>query len=229
MNAAPGSHIVVLGDDETGIALRCDGWCIRDTCTIVTPSTVVVAYLARQPFSGTVVENVLLRQTGVINVDGCRVSADATYLMNPNVGKGRGYAETANHGIYHAGKGGVVAKPHTNGRWPSNVLLVHASECRREGVRRVKGSPTSKKFHAAYEGQSVTGFLGGWSHPGNQHSDADGKETVEQWACSEHCPSRLLDAMVGNSVDAAGVSRFYPQFPHLLDAMGWLVQLGCPP
>jgi hypothetical protein len=117
-----------------------------------------------------------------------------------------------------------VAKPHASGRWPSNVLLVHAFQCRREGVRRVKGSPTSKKFHAAYEGQSVTGFLRGWSHSGNQHSDAEGKETVEQWACSEQCPSRLLDTMAGNS-DAAGVSRFYPQFTCLLDAMNWLVRL----
>ena len=64
-------------------------------------------------------------------------------------------------------------------------------------MKKVKGSGTSKTFHEAYNGESNTKFLRGVSHPGNQHADSDGTETIENWNCHTDCPVKILDEQSG--------------------------------
>lgn len=92
------------------------------------------------------------------------------------------------------------------GRWPANVLLSHKVTCECQGTKRVKGSGTSTRFHDSYEGTSHTSFLRGHSHPGNQHSDPDGMEEMEHWACERDCAVADLDRQSGDH-DSGKVAR----------------------
>ena len=110
--------------------------------------------------------------------------------------------EASKHGGM-TGKG-FIATDHPGGRWPANLILQHRSGCKHVGTKRVTGSGTSKTFHEGYEGKSVTGFVRGHSHPGNQHADKDGKETVAAWKCVPECPVKELDTQSG--VQKSGVA-----------------------
>jgi len=147
--------------------------------------------IARKPVIGSVAQNTLEHNVGGINIDSCRIGGG-------EVLKGGG-GKLWSH--YRDGTEDQ-ASPKENqglGRWPSNLILSHQPNCEQLGEVRVRGSPTSKKFHAAYDGDSTTNFLRGVSHPGNQHSDKDGKETVEAWMCAEACPVCELDQQSGDS------------------------------
>lgn len=71
--------------------------------------------VARKPLDGTVAGNVLEHGTGALNIDACRVPAEA---MRPNTGNGglprRREDECRGHG--------TVTQPHSLGRWPANII-----------------------------------------------------------------------------------------------------------
>ena len=90
-----------------------------------------------------------------------------------------------------------VTEGNPKGRYPANLILQHSPDCVRIGEKKVKGSGTSRTFHAAYDGESTTKFLRGVSHPGNQHADENGNETIEEWDCSPSCPIRQMNESVG--------------------------------
>ena len=74
------------------------------------------ALLVRKPFRGSVAQNVLEHGVGGINVDGGRIGEfEETEFKQvvPNY----------KNNIYGKGLGGGEWNQHTNGRWPSNVLL----------------------------------------------------------------------------------------------------------
>ena len=147
-----------------------------------------VITVARKPLGGTVAQNVEKWGTGGLNIDGCRIGIEARY--NPAAGNQPG---GSSYNMSEYGMPSDAEGAWAEGRWPANVILEHLPECRCQGTKRVKGSPTSKTFHGAYEGESITGLLRGVSHPGNQHADADGMETIEAWACVEGCSVAHLD------------------------------------
>lgn len=68
--------------------------------------------VARKPLCGTVAENVLRHGTGAINVDGCRVGAEAVTVNTWNDG-----AKPFGGGAGHEYTGRTVV-----GRWPANVM-----------------------------------------------------------------------------------------------------------
>ena len=147
--------------------------------------------IARKPVVGSVAQNVLKWQTGGININDSRVGSGE--ILKGGGGKLWSHYRDSTEDR---------AQPKVNpglGRWPANVIFSHLSDCESMGELRVKGSPTSKKFHAAYDGDSTTGFLRGVSHPGNQHSDQDGMETVRNWKCEPGCPVNELDQQSGYS------------------------------
>lgn len=162
--------------------------------------------MARKPCaSSSTTANVVEHEAGALNIDACRVG---TFKSTTPSGFDRYNDKLAEQG-YRPGsyQKGTPPLPTSEGRWPSNVLLVHRDGCRCEGTRRVKGSATSKTFHDAYEGESTTGFLRGVSHPGNQHADADGLETVESWACEEGCPVAEIDLQSGVLTSGTGAVK----------------------
>lgn len=82
--------------------------------------------LARKPFTGTVVENVLEHGTGGINIDGCRIEGGEEYEATARVNDHKFAGNTA---YMSAGdeslKPGFV--PNNNGRWPANALFDDAA------------------------------------------------------------------------------------------------------
>jgi hypothetical protein len=98
-----------------------------------------------------------------------------------------------------------AGKSHAAGRWPANVLLQHHESCVCRGTKRVRGS---HRVCARGEGNvakplpkvnHVYGQFGG--HAPHDFTDADGMETVEDWACHPECPVRLLDEQAGERGD----------------------------
>jgi DNA modification methylase len=80
--------------------------------------------VARKPLIGTVAENVLRHGTGALNIDGCRITHGGDIANADGGGQGAGYeAHNKPSRIYGKGLGGIVAEPHTAGRWPANVIL----------------------------------------------------------------------------------------------------------
>lgn len=72
--------------------------------------------VARKPLAGTVAENVLRHGTGAINVDGCRVGADAGWSY-PNGRGGSGWhgRKSLEHNLDEPMRA-------TSGRWPANLI-----------------------------------------------------------------------------------------------------------
>lgn len=161
-----------------------------------------VVHILRKPLIGSVAENILKHGCGALDIDRTRIG------FTGDADKWAAGSGGLIYGAYMDGSGQVykgeqykptqnTSQPHNGGRWPANLVLQHLPGCHQEGMRRVKGSPTSRTFHEAYDGEGVTRFLRGHSHPGNQHADADGMETVAAWECEPGCPVADLDDQSG--------------------------------
>jgi site-specific DNA-methyltransferase (adenine-specific) len=138
--------------------------------------------LARKPFKGTVVKNVLEHGTGAINVDGCRIGTtkDVPASISKHTARDEGVYEVNRDGSWAGEPGGAGSGHDPNtGRWPANVVLSHTEDCMLVGER--KDSP-----------EDYGQYAGGYA-------DADGKETVEAWDCSPDCPVRMLNEQSGES------------------------------
>lgn len=202
-----GGHAVILTKDErAAIDGRLSGFELRDTLLVLAPGpSVRFGFVLRKPFLGTIADQALATGTA-LNIDECRVTttdklgggAENRCTFENVQGWDRPWMHNAEAQAAYAQRArDAVAKAERLGRWPTNLLVVHEARCRRDGIKRVKGSATSKTFHEAYEGASPTGFIRGWSHPGNQHGDEDGLETVANWVCEEGCPAKLIDGQSG--------------------------------
>lgn len=71
--------------------------------------------MARKPLVGTVASNVLMHGTGAININACRIAAEP---MPRNTGAG---GLPRRHADEKRGAG-IVSQPHTDGRWPANLI-----------------------------------------------------------------------------------------------------------
>ena len=97
--------------------------------------------VARKPLIGTVAANVLAHGTGALNIDGCRIEHGGNIANADGGGQGAGYeAHNKPARIYGKGLGGIVAEPHTSGRWPANVVL---DESQAEALDEQSGTLTS--------------------------------------------------------------------------------------
>ncbi|MCG3132750.1 MAG: hypothetical protein FLDDKLPJ_03616 [Phycisphaerae bacterium] len=174
--------------------------------------------VAMKPPEGSFVENAARYGAAGLNIDASRIRGppgDGCWgSSNATTPRGSAFNRSPNGGDYRT-------QAHARGRWPANLLLSHHPGCRHLGAARVKGSATSKAFHATYAGMSVTGFLRGVSHPGHQRSDADGLETVERWSCHANCPVRLLDTQSGLRKSGSRLTGKEPSRPakHVYNAM----------
>lgn len=238
----PGQHIVIV---QRGVEGSFRGWELRDTLLILLPGpTVLFAVLYRVPLSEpTMAAQVSKTGTGAINIGACRVRTNDKYNRAPAV--------SGFHGIGGYVKGsGRQSDSSDQGRWPSNLLLVHHAECVQRGVRQVN-EPEAKQMSRQIYGKTNT--LGRTL----TFAGDDGLETIPAWECHATCPVRLLDEQSGdlaprgninptnrlmttgftrggsgepglvNYKDTGGASRFYPQFRSLAEALDWLTTLVC--
>lgn len=142
------------------------------------------------------------------------------------------------------------------GRWPTNLLLVHGTECQRIGETRIEGhkgypnGPGGSSSQFSQKGTPTT-RKASWKSP---TVDSDGMETIQLWNCQSDCPVRILDQQSGELTsgylsptktgftrspittssptgtygDTGGASRFFPQFASDTEMLGWVKRLISP-
>ncbi|MCK6465303.1 MAG: site-specific DNA-methyltransferase [Phycisphaerae bacterium] len=174
--------------------------------------------LAMKPLEGTFAENAARHGLSGLNIDAARIQGA------PGEGCWGSSNATCPQGSTFNGSPKAAeyrSERHARGRWPANLLFTHHLDCQYLGVARMKGSASSKAFHKAYPGKSVTRFLRGDSHPGNQHADRDGLETLESWDCHPECPVRMLDERSGMRKSGSRLTGNEPSLPakHVYGAM----------
>lgn len=79
------------------------------------------------------------------------------------------------------------------GRWPSNLVMIHSSGCKRVGTKRVE-APVINRFT---DGMKPFGDGAGHGYKSEQRGDADGKEEISVYECVEGCPVKMLDGQSG--------------------------------
>lgn len=136
--------------------------------------------MARKPLEGTVAQNVLRYGTGGLNVDGCRVESGGTHGSARSVGQGAGYEAHNKPGRkYGNGLGGIVSRPHAQGRWPAN--LIHDGS---EEVVRLFPSPHGAGFaREARRKCAPSGKL--WKQPGDGHRFGDSGSAARFFYCAK--------------------------------------------
>jgi len=253
----PGTHIAIVSRNASdALSGRFQGWELRDTLLVLIPGpSAFYVFLFRVPLQeSTIAAQVLKTGTGGLNIDACRISSG---VRQATAGI-RTVSENKGWGVGQGGSGyikGTGATFTNEGRWPSNLLLIHHSECVNEGTKRVKASA---------EG---AGKL--WSHYRDEKLDqakakksniagVDGLEIIQTWNCHPSCPVRLLDEQgvvmgihsAGSKRecvltskyqntsyhapitrqhnrfgDSGGASRFFPQFKNMPEMLDWIDQL----
>jgi site-specific DNA-methyltransferase (adenine-specific) len=148
-------------------------------------------FLARKPFKGTLVDNVLTHGCGCLHIDACRVSTDWT--ERPPSWHASGHSAKPTEEKIAAPPGAGI-QCHPAGRWPTNVVLSHSDGC---GERCAEGCPIRE-----LDGQS--GFLR------NGGSNAACPDTEAHLVCYGRGRKHGNNAAVAGDVGFA--SRFFPQF-----------------
>lgn len=258
----PGAHVVLFTEDETdAVAGRLAGLHLRDTLLVLRPMASGFAFLFRVPMVGTVIENARQRGAGPLNVDACRIrwksEAERLAAMPGSMPKANDSVGTFQTRDRTAERPEDFQNP--LGRWPSNVLIVHGPGCTLTGERRIEGhkgypnGPGGSSSQFSQKGTKTT-RTGAWAG----HADAEGMETVPEWACEPGCLARRLDVLSGvltsgrldragivaenktygaapkkrvgiYEADAGGASRFYPQFRDESELIAWVRQLVAVP
>jgi hypothetical protein len=193
----PGEQVVVQGLFKDGLALEHLGFEIRDCLHVVTVEGVEQWWLCRKGFEGSVSQNVLKHGVGALNIDGCRVAGDLSGLINLSTGKPR-----SGIGYHYSGSGGFggtkANPPHFMGRWPPNLIFIHASGCQRVGTRTVE-TPVINRFT-----DGMKPFGNGAGHAYVTVRGGSGTEELPVYACAEGCPVAALDAQSGHLKSAVG-------------------------
>jgi len=155
-----------------------------------------VITVARKPLSeGNVASNVLKHGTGALNIDASRIGVSKRVpYKQAGVSSSKGFKDLdCGWGLKPAAN--VPGMNPDVGRWPANLILEHKAGCTCEGTRRVSviGAAAHQPHHKK---GNILAMPVGVGHPGFR--EADGKETVDSWACVPECP-------VGSLGDQSGV------------------------
>lgn len=230
----PGAHLLAFGGTRTFHRMMCAiedaGWGLRDTLmwlygegfpksldlsekfmgygTSLKPAWEPIV-AAMRPLDGTFAANAEKHGVAGLNIDAARIQVrDGAYAKNCSGDRGHdGTRPIEGRGATDLRPGGGKAAP---GRWPANLVLSHADDCRCVGTTKVKAAPGGTRdrnstLSEEYCGEGGGGFKGGRSTV--SHADIDGLETVEQWECSPSCPVRLLDEQAGPQISGSTPER----------------------
>lgn len=160
-------------------------------------------FLCRKPPKGSIAKNVLEHGTGAINIDACRVahaSAEDFAAHADQVAAIKAKGGSMDNSWKNSSDLSGAADANPLGRWPAHVILSHADDCERIGVRKVKAStPWGKNDRPPL-------FTGDEVSPIHYGGD-DGFETVEHWRCADGCPVAMLD-------EKSGIGATAPQGPN---------------
>jgi hypothetical protein len=168
--------------------------------------------LAMKPLAGTFAANALEHGVAGLNIDGARIGTGGESPSQVRRDAARVSGKAGRYGGRDANeRGQFQSNPDQEeklkhylrdrpgeqlGRWPSNLLLVHAPSCREVGTRKVKShNPDNKALVGADTTPNAYGDYGRRSAVG--HADADGTETVPAYDCHPSCPVAALDRQAG--------------------------------
>ena len=184
---APGTKVVDETKAATDLAKKWEGW-----GTALKPAHEPIV-VARKPFKGPVVENVLSHGTGAINIGDSRISHADPEIMRRNESSPQ--SEIMHFGP-RAGERG--AGPNPEGRWPANVMLTHHPECVIKGMKEVgQGKFKQGSYRQAQEDNLYE--LGMMKKEGalQEAPDNYGVETIQNWECVDNCPVKIMDDQSG--------------------------------
>lgn len=152
-----------------------------------------VVHVLRKPVSeASVSANVVEHGTGGIHINATRIGTLDSFGGGSRMSSSGQTLHSFEH--YEKGSGGVPGSQ--LGHWPSNLILQHQPGCEVVGTKRVKsGNPCNKVTAGGASTGACYGDYGQRSLVG--HADAEGKETVPDWACAPGCPVAALDEQSG--------------------------------
>lgn len=186
-----------LSNYTTEQAKQWDGW-----GSALKPANEPIV-LARKPLEKglSIAENVLKWGTGAINIDASRIGTETIKGQKA----GQGFNNVKGFGV-NTKQGEEQAKEYVsedvNGRFPSNVILTHHSECKCLGLKKVKGQidkPTNRKKFEGTWNEGNTGLRNNTNLSREGYADENGEETIENWKCHDDCPIKVLDEQSGIS------------------------------
>lgn len=160
--------------------------------------------MVRKPLGErTVAANVLEYGTGGLNIDAARIGTTGRPMRIAEGIKGNSRDD-----VFATGSGQAVGVT-SNGRFPANLVLSHAPECRRVGEKSVMSNGGSNDLNSR-----LSFFSPGGKNKSvltTNHRDPDGTETVADWECAPGCPVKELDEQSGElkSGSHAGYMRSF--------------------
>jgi DNA modification methylase len=201
--------------------------------------------VARKPLVSTVARNVLEFGTGALNIDACRIGSESVTVNGYRGEQGAWSAAGADdrgrdRGMFAAG---VAREPteHT-GRWPANVMLVHADDCNGSCVDgcpvraldEQSGTLTSSKRQPHHERERSHGSAYGVmadARYGSTHGDKGGASRF--FATFEHSEPRFRYVAKASTRERGlglpeGERNGHPCVKPI-EVMRWLVRLVTPP
>lgn len=218
-------------------AKKWDGW-----GTNLKPAWEPVVMFRKPLSEKSVADQILKTGTGAINIDGCRVGQEkvSTHSRGSNAAFPKRPSERT---VEESGRKtpqneNLDVTTERSGRWPSNIILVHAEGCKVVGTKKAK-APVINRFT---DGMKPFGEGAGHSFTSTPTGDENGQEDVSVYDCVEGCPVKELDGQSGETVsrpdhrdsgsmdtrnegegwrfkrqpsqvnDAGGASRFFAQF-----------------
>jgi len=166
-------------------------------------SKVRVITISRKPCSEpSVAANALKWGTGGINIDATRISLGneappSTPQSNPSNRQGEVFSSEMWKGDntkMHEAQQASIARLANLGRFPANLILIHKSECKKTGTRRMGAGEYTEPTGTRPGGFGNVGAdKGNGGHCGPKY----GTETVDTWECVTGCPVADLDKQSG--------------------------------
>lgn len=144
--------------------------------------------LVRKLLEDTVAGNALAWGTGGLAIDACRIGNDER--VNPSASPS-GMWSTLDQGESN-GRPAV-------GRWPANLILSHADDCKLVGQRSSKDKAVKTRSTGEVVSKNVS--MGGPNY-GRTVVGSSTRPDEEVWKCVEGCPVRMINTQSGRTVSS---------------------------
>lgn len=180
--------------DFKGIKSRLRGAEIRDCLVVLSPKKSFVFLLKRYPLDDSVLDSLLKGGHGYIDINAGRISTSETLKG----GKGE---------LWSHKRDGTTPEtpevPQSNGRFPTNLILLHDAKCYVEGTKKVKTGTAHYDNMTSVAADSGAFVAGGWKVIASQKegkagfADSNGIEEIPNWVCEKECPVSFIDSQSG--------------------------------
>lgn len=196
VDVVPGGFVVLLTQNVShALQARIFGLQLKDTFLILGPGgSFEFGLLFRKPLEGTVVESILSRGVGALNIEGARVRADMSEFFSSSGRPRSGMGHAKGFGMGEGYGGDRANPPHAGGRWPSNLVFIHGPNCQVVGSRKVS---TGVAHRTRSGGKTFGGNVDKPPLANMTYAGEDGKETIPSYRCQPNCSVYILNNQSG--------------------------------